>query len=347
MEIRNITIIAHVDHGKTTLVDRMLNASGTLSVKDQGERVMDSMDLEKERGITIRAKNASIIYKGTRINIIDTPGHADFGGEVERVLSMADCSLILVDAFEGPMPQTRFVLDKSLKLGHRPILVVNKIDREFADPDKTVDQVFDLFDDLGATSEQMDFPIVYGSAKQGYASRELARAGKEDKDLIPLLDLILEHVPVASGDPEGPLQFQIMNLDYDDYLGRLSIGRIFNGRVKKNQMVSLVRNGKELPHRISKVFGYQGMKRAEQEEASAGDIVALTGISDPMIGDTICEEGHPDPRPPILVDEPTVSMFFSVNDAPFAGKEGQYVTTRQLRDRLLRERLTNVALRVI
>lgn len=347
MEIRNITIIAHVDHGKTTLVDKILQAVGAFGNKEQGERVMDSMDLEKERGITIRAKNASINYKGTKINIIDTPGHADFGGEVERVLSMANCSLILVDAFEGPMPQTRFVLDKSLKLGHRPILVINKIDREFADPDKTVDQVFDLFDDLGATSEQMDFPIIYCSAKQGFASRELARAGKEDKDLIPLLDLILEHVPVATGDANNPLQFQIMNLDYDDYLGRLCIGRIFEGRVKKNQTVSLVRGDRVVTHRISKVFGYQAMKRAEVEEATAGDIVALTGIDDPKIGDTVCDEDHISARPPILVDEPTVSMFFSVNDSPFAGKEGQFVTTRQLRERLMREILTNVALRVI
>jgi GTP-binding protein len=347
MEIRNITIIAHVDHGKTTLVDKILTAANAFGGKEQVERVMDSMDLEKERGITIRAKNASINYKGTKINIIDTPGHADFGGEVERVLSMANCSLILVDAFEGPMPQTRFVLDKSLKLGHRPILVINKIDREFADPDKAVDQVFDLFDDLGATSEQMDFPIIYCSAKQGFASRELARAGKEDKDLIPLLDLILEHVPVASGDANNPLQFQIMNLDYDDYLGRLCIGRIFEGRVKKNQTVSLVRGDHVVQHRISKVFGYQAMKRSEIEEAVAGDIVALTGIDDPKIGDTICDEDHISARPPILVDEPTVSMFFSVNDSPFAGKEGQFVTTRQLRDRLMREILTNVALRVI
>lgn len=347
MDIRNITIIAHVDHGKTTLVDKILQAAGAMSGKDQGERVMDSMDLEKERGITIRAKNASILYKGTKINIIDTPGHADFGGEVERVLSMADCSLLLVDAFEGPMPQTRFVLDKSLKLGHRPILVINKIDREFADPDKTVDGVFDLFDDLGATSEQMDFPIIYCSAKQGFSSRELARAGKEDRDLIPLLDLILEHVPVATGDPEAPLQFQIMNLDYDDYLGRLSIGRIFQGRVKKNQSVTLVRGEHTAAHRISKVFGYQAMKRTETEEAVAGDIVALTGIEDPKIGDTICDEEHLSARPPIVVDEPTVSMFFSVNDSPFAGKEGQFVTTRQLRERLFREILTNVALRVI
>ncbi len=348
MEIRNITIIAHVDHGKTTLVDGLLKAAGALSAKEQGgERVMDSMDLERERGITIRAKNAAVTYRDTRINIIDTPGHADFGGEVERVLSMADCSLLLVDAFEGPMPQTRFVLDKSLKLGHRPILVINKIDREFADPDKAVDQVFDLFDDLGATSEQMDFPIIYCSAKQGFASRELARAGKEDKDLIPLLDLVLEHVPRATGDAKAPLQFQVMNLDYDDYLGRLSIGRVFEGTVKKNQEVALVRGDKQELHRITKIFGYQGLKRAEQDEAVAGDIVALTGIPEPMIGDTVCDEDHPQARPPITVDEPTVSMFFSVNDSPFAGKEGQFVTTRQLRERLIREKLTNVALRVI
>jgi GTP-binding protein len=347
MEIRNITIIAHVDHGKTTLVDGILKQTGTLQQKEMQDRVMDSMDLEKERGITIRAKNASIIYRGTKINIIDTPGHADFGGEVERVLSMADSSLLLVDAFEGPMPQTRFVLDKSLKLGHRPILVVNKIDREFADPDKVYGQVFDLFDDLGATDEQHDFPVIYCSAKQGFASLEVARAGKEDKDLTPLLDLILEKVPPAMGDANGPLQFQVMNLDYDDYMGRLSIGRVFRGKIKKNQTVNLVHlDGSTKEYKISKIFGYDAMKRVEFEEAVAGDIVAVAGIDEINIGETLCEQGSNDPRSPITVDEPTVSMYFMVNDSPFCGKEGTFVTTRQLRDRLYHEILTNVALRV-
>ncbi len=347
MEIRNISIIAHVDHGKTTLVDGLLTATGSYENKDQQERVMDSMDLERERGITIRSKNASVSYKGTKINIIDTPGHADFGGEVERVLSMADCSVLLVDAFEGPMPQTRFVLEKSLKMGHRPILVINKIDREFADPDKVLDQVFDLFDDLGATSEQMDFPVVYASAKNGFASMELEKAGKEDNDLLPLLDLVLEHVPPASGDSEGSFQYQVMNLDYDDYMGQMSIGRIFRGRIKRNQPISLVRlNGTVESHKITKIFGFEAMQRTEVEEAEAGDIVALTGIPELHIGETICDVGAEEARPPIRVDEPTVSMNFLVNDSPFSGREGTFVTTRQIRDRLYKEVLTNVALRV-
>jgi len=347
MEIRNITIIAHVDHGKTTLVDQILKQTGTLQQKEQQERVMDSMDLEKERGITIKAKNATIYYKGTKINIIDTPGHADFGGEVERVLSMADSSLLLVDAFEGAMPQTRFVLDKSLQLGHKPILVINKIDREFADADKVHGEVFDLFDDLGATEEQHDFPVIYCSAKQGFASLDLARAGKEDNDFIPLLDLILDKVPPAQGDENGPLQFQVMNLDYDEYMGRLAIGRIFRGKVKKNQSVTLVHlDQKTEEFKVSKLFGYDAMKRIEIEEALAGDIVAIAGVEEINIGETICEQGKPDPRKPITVDEPTVSMYFMINDSPFSGKEGTFVTTRQLRERLFREILTNVALRI-
>ncbi len=347
MEIRNISIIAHVDHGKTTLVDGLLKQAGAIAGKEIQDRVMDSMDLERERGITIRSKNASIQYKGTRINIIDTPGHADFGGEVERVLSLADCALLLVDAFEGPMPQTRFVLEKSLKLGHRPILVINKVDREHADPDSVLNKVFDLFDDLGATSEQHDFPVIYASAKQGFASMDLHRAGKEDRDLIPLLDLILQHVPPASGDVEGALQFQVMNLDYDDYMGRMAIGRIFRGKAKRNQSVSLVRLDSSIKsYKISKIYTYDGMRKVDTEEAGAGDIVAIAGIDELNIGETICEPGKEEARPPIVVDEPTVSMSFLVNDSPFSGREGTFVTTRQLRDRLYREILTNVAMRV-
>lgn len=347
MDIRNIAIIAHVDHGKTTLVDGILKATGQINQKEDRERVMDSMDLERERGITIRAKNASVFYQGNKINIIDTPGHADFGGEVERVLGMADCCLLLVDAVEGPMPQTRFVLDKSLRMGHRPILVINKIDRDFAAPDKVIDKVFDLFDELGATPEQMDFPIVYCSAKSGFASTELARAGKEDKDLLPLIDVIVKHVPVASGNSDGALQMQVMNLDYDDYMGRVGIGRIFRGTIRKNQPVECVGEGGTKKGKITKILGFEGMDRIELQEAVAGDIIGITGLEELAIGDTIGAEGNVEMRAPIRVDEPTVSMFFLVNDSPFAGKEGKFVTTRQIRDRLFRETLTNVAMRVL
>ncbi|PKL34414.1 MAG: translational GTPase TypA, partial [Spirochaetae bacterium HGW-Spirochaetae-10] len=347
MDIRNIAIIAHVDHGKTTLVDGILKATGQINQKEDRERVMDSMDLERERGITIRAKNASVFYQGNKINIIDTPGHADFGGEVERVLGMADCCLLLVDAVEGPMPQTRFVLDKSLRMGHRPILVINKIDRDFAAPDKVIDKVFDLFDELGATPEQMDFPIVYCSAKSGFASTELARAGKEDKDLLPLIDVIVKHVPVASGNSDGALQMQVMNLDYDDYMGRVGIGRIFRGTIRKNQPVECVGEAGTKKGKITKILGFEGMDRIELQEAVAGDIIGITGLEELAIGDTIGAEGNVEMRSPIRVDEPTVSMFFLVNDSPFAGKEGKFVTTRQIRDRLFRETLTNVAMRVL
>ncbi|MCB1326706.1 MAG: translational GTPase TypA [Spirochaetales bacterium] len=348
MEIRNLSIIAHVDHGKTTLVDGLLELTSSLRSKERTERVMDSMDLERERGITIKSKNAALLYRHTKINIIDTPGHADFGGEVERVLSMADCSLLLVDAFDGPMPQTRFVLDKALGLGHRPIVVLNKIDRPGAEPDRALDAVFDLFDELGATSEQLDFPVIYCSARDGYASRILERAGTEDRDLIPLLDLILEHVPLASGNEEGSLQLQIMNLDYDDYVGRLAVGRVFRGRVRAGQNAILCRpDAPAEDFRISKLYGFSGIRREEIAEASCGDIVAVAGLESFVIGDTVCEVGKADPRPPIRVDEPTVAMSFLVNDSPFAGKEGRFVTTRQLRERLLREVRTNVALRVI
>ncbi|MBI41888.1 MAG: translational GTPase TypA [Leptospiraceae bacterium] len=346
MEIRNIAIIAHVDHGKTTLVDGMLHLDSQMSTKAGTERIMDSMDLERERGITIRAKNASVHYKDTKINIIDTPGHADFGGEVERVLGMADCSLLLVDAVDGPMPQTRFVLDKSLKMGHKPILVINKIDREFANPDAVIDKVFDLFDELGADGDQMDFPIVYASAKNGFASLELEKAGKEDNDLSPLLDLILKHVPAAAGNPEDPLQFQIMNLDYDDYMGRMGIGRVFKGRISKGQSVNFVGKDGTSTGKITKMYGFAGLARVEVTEAEAGDIVAITGIEDAGIGDTICQEGVKDARPPITVDDPTVSMFFLVNDSPLAGRDGKFVTTRQISERLFKEIQTNVAMRV-
>ena len=289
MEIRNVSIIAHVDHGKTTLVDGLLDLTGSLADKERTDRVMDSMDLERERGITIRSKNASVEYKGTKINIIDTPGHADFGGEVERVLSMADCSLLLVDAFDGPMPQTRFVLQKSLMLGHRPILVINKVDRDGANPDAVLDKVFDLFDELGATAEQHDFPVVYCSAKNGYASLELSRAGTEDKDFMPLLDLILKHVPPVPGDPADPLQFQIMNLDYDDYVGRLAIGRVFRGSIKNGGTYAVMREGGERESfRVSKLYGYEGIRRVEIQSAVVGDIVALAGLDEMNIGETIC-----------------------------------------------------------
>lgn len=349
MEIRNITIIAHVDHGKTTLVDGLLELNMDKSRKALAERAMDSMDLERERGITIRAKNASIEYAGGRINIIDTPGHADFGGEVERVLTMADAPLLLVDAVEGPMPQTRFVLEKSLRLGHKPILVINKIDREFADPDAVLEKVFDLFDELGATSEQMDFPVVYASAKNRFASMDLERAGKEDTDLTAILDLVLKHVPsVPPGAASEPFQFQAMNLDYDEYIGRLAIGRVFRGTLKRLDQVALLSSttGKKTVHKISALYGFRGMERVALETAQAGDIIALAGIDDLGIGDTVSSVEHQEARPPIRVDEPTVSMYFLVNDSPFAGKEGKFVTTRQIRERLLRETMTNVALRV-
>ena len=348
MEIRNITIIAHVDHGKTTLVDGLLDLSTDRTRKDLGERAMDSMDLERERGITIRAKNASIDYAGGRINIIDTPGHADFGGEVERVLTMADTPLLLVDAVDGPMPQTRFVLEKSLRLGHRPILVINKVDREFANPEKVLEQVFDLFDELGADHDQMDFPVIYASAKQRYASMDLERAGKEDNDLRPILELVLKHVPTVAPEKAGqPLQFQAMNLDYDEYIGRLAVGRIFRGTIKRLQVVTLLStSGTKTSHKVSAIYGYRGMERVPLEQAEAGDIIAIAGIDTLTIGDTVCSPEAEEARPPIHVDEPTVSMYFLVNDSPFAGKEGRFVTTRQIRERLLRETMTNVALRV-
>ncbi len=345
--IRNIAIIAHVDHGKTTLVDKLLRQSGTFAAHEHlEERVMDSNDLEKERGITILAKNCAVTYQGTHINIVDTPGHADFGGEVERVLSMVDGVLLLVDAVEGPMPQTRFVTRKALALGLKPIVVVNKVDRPGARADWVVNHTFDLFDKLGATEEQLDFPIVYASALQGWATTDLA--AKTD-NLHPLFDAILKHVPVRSDDPDGPLQLQICSLDYSSYVGRIGIGRVGRGRIRTGQQI-VVLNGPgstPLPAKVNQVLTFKGLERVVVEEAQAGDIVLVNGIEQVGIGVTICSPEHPEDALPLLkVDEPTLTMNFQVNTSPLAGREGKYVTSRQLRERLQRELMSNVALRV-
>ncbi|TKC81676.1 translational GTPase TypA [Trinickia terrae] len=344
--LRNIAIIAHVDHGKTTLVDQLLRQSGTFRENQQiAERVMDSNDIEKERGITILAKNCAVEYEGTHINIVDTPGHADFGGEVERVLSMVDSVLLLVDAVEGPMPQTRFVTKKALALGLKPIVVVNKIDRPGARIDWVINQTFDLFDKLGATEEQLDFPVVYASGLNGYASLEpSAREG----DMRPLFEAILEHVPVRPADPDAPLQLQITSLDYSTYVGRIGVGRIARGRVKPGQQV-VVRFGPEgeiLNRKINQVLSFQGLERVQVDEAQAGDIVLINGIEEIGIGATICAPDTPEALPMITVDEPTLTMNFVVNSSPLAGKEGKFVTSRQIRDRLMKELNHNVALRV-
>ncbi|HTH74586.1 MAG TPA: translational GTPase TypA [Trinickia sp.] len=344
--LRNIAIIAHVDHGKTTLVDQLLRQSGTFRENQQiAERVMDSNDIEKERGITILAKNCAVEYEGTHINIVDTPGHADFGGEVERVLSMVDSVLLLVDAVEGPMPQTRFVTKKALALGLKPIVVVNKIDRPGARIDWVINQTFDLFDKLGATEEQLDFPIVYASGLNGYASLDpSAREG----DMRPLFEAILEHVPVRAADPDGPLQLQITSLDYSTYVGRIGVGRIARGRLKPGQPVAL-RFGPEgeiMNRKINQVLSFHGLERVQVDEAQAGDIVLINGIEDIGIGATICAPDTPEALPMITVDEPTLTMNFLVNSSPLAGKEGKFVTSRQIRDRLTRELNHNVALRV-
>lgn len=345
MEIRNIAIIAHVDHGKTTLTDCILRHTGAVTAKEDRERIMDSNTLEQEKGITILAKNTSVKYKGTRINIVDTPGHADFGGEVERVLSMTDCTLLLVDAFDGPMPQTRFVLGKSLQLGHKPIVVVNKVDREGARPGFSVDKVFDLFSDLGATEEQLDFPIIYASAKQGWAVNQLSEV--PGSNIEPLLDKVLEHVAAVKNESDKALQFQVTALDYNEYVGRIAIGKIYQGTMRKGADVTLAKtNGTTANYKITKLYGYEGLTRYEIDEAGSGDIVAMAGIPDVFIGDTVCDMGNPLPLPAIQVEEPTVSMFFMVNNSPFAGKEGKFVTTRNLRERLDRELETNVALRL-
>jgi GTP-binding protein len=343
--IRNIAIIAHVDHGKTTLVDCLLKQSGTFEAHEKvGERVMDSNDIERERGITILAKNCAIEYGGTRINIVDTPGHADFGGEVERVLSMVDGVLLLVDAVEGPMPQTRFVTRKALGLGHKAIVVVNKIDRPGARPGWVVDKTFELFDRLGATDEQLDFPVVYASALQGWASLDRT---ERLQDMTALFEAILQYVPAPPSDATAPLQLQISTLDYNSYVGRIGIGRVRRGTIRTGQMVAL-RQGDENrgEAKIVQVLTFQGLQRQAVAEAVAGDIVAVTGIDDVNIGLTICDRENAEGLPPISVDEPTLQMNFQVNTSPLAGREGKYVTSRQIRERLYRELQSNVALRV-
>ena len=344
--LRNIAIIAHVDHGKTTLVDQLLRQSGTFRENQQVDtRVMDSNDLEKERGITILAKNCAVEYEGTHVNIVDTPGHADFGGEVERVLSMVDSVLLLVDAVEGPMPQTRFVTRKALALGLKPIVVVNKIDRPGARPEWVINATFELFDKLGATEEQLDFPVVFASALNGYASLD---SEVREGDMKPLFDAILKHVPVRDDDFDGPLQLQISSLDYSSYVGKIGIGRISRGRVKSLQDV-LILNGPDstpIKGRINQVLKFKGLEREIVSEAMAGDIVLINGIEDIGIGSTVCAVDTPDALPMLTVDEPTLTMNFMVNTSPLAGREGKFVTSRQLRERLERELKANVALRV-
>ncbi len=343
--LRNIAIIAHVDHGKTTLVDKLLQQSGTLGRRDEGaERIMDSNDQERERGITILAKNTAIKWNDYRINIVDTPGHADFGGEVERVLSMVDSVLLLVDAVDGPMPQTRFVTQKAFARGLRPIVVINKIDRPGARPDWVMDQVFDLFDNLGATDEQLDFPIVYASALNGIAGNEPEEMAE---DMTPLFEAIVKHVDAPHVDTEGPFQMQISALDYNSYTGVIGVGRVSRGSVKTNTQVKVidshakVRNG-----RVLKIMGYHGLERVEVDSAQAGDIICVTGLDELNISDTLCDPEVVEALPALSVDEPTVSMTFQVNDSPFAGQEGKFITSRNIKDRLERELIHNVALRV-
>ncbi|PJX22140.1 translational GTPase TypA [Advenella sp. S44] len=344
--LRNVAIIAHVDHGKTTLVDQLLRQSGTFRDNQAvAERVMDSNDIEKERGITILSKNCAVEYEGTHINIIDTPGHADFGGEVERVLSMVDGVLLLVDAVEGPMPQTRFVTKKALALGLKPIVVVNKIDRPGARPNFVIDTTFDLFDKLGATEEQLDFPIVYASGLSGYAG---LTDDVRDGDMRPLFDAILEHVPQRNDDKEAPLQLQIISLDYNSYVGKIGVGRINRGRIRPGQEV-LVRfgeDGEQSKGRVNQVLKFKGLEREQVESADAGDIVLINGIEEIGIGCTLCDPNHPEPLPMLKIDEPTLTMNFMVNTSPLAGREGKFVTSRQIRDRLNLELKSNVALRV-
>lgn len=347
--LRNIAIIAHVDHGKTTLVDQLLQQTGTLGERAaKPERIMDSNDLERERGITILSKNTALKWddgqKIWRINIVDTPGHADFGGEVERILSMVDSVLLLVDAVDGPMPQTRFVTQKAFEMGFRPIVVINKVDRDGARPQWVLDQTFDLFDRLGATDEQLDFPVVYASALHGYASLDSSSRGG---DMRPLFESVIRHVPPPSVGLEGPFQMRISTLDYNSYVGVIGIGRVQRGEVRPNQQVCVIdHQGNKRNAKILQVLGFSGLQRIEVESAQAGDIIALTGIEELCISDTLCDRSHPDPLPPLTVDEPTISMMFIVNKSPFAGREGKYLTSRQVRERLLREALHNVALRV-
>ncbi|GAA7016507.1 translational GTPase TypA [Helicobacter pylori] len=342
--IRNIAVIAHVDHGKTTLVDGLLSQSGTFSEREKvDERVMDSNDLERERGITILSKNTAIYYKDTKINIIDTPGHADFGGEVERVLKMVDGVLLLVDAQEGVMPQTKFVVKKALSFGICPIVVVNKIDKPAAEPDRVVDEVFDLFVAMGASDKQLDFPVVYAAARDGYAMKSL---DDEKKNLEPLFETILEHVPSPSGSVDEPLQMQIFTLDYDNYVGKIGIARVFNGSVKKNESVLLMKSdGSKENGRITKLIGFLGLARTEIENAYAGDIVAIAGFNAMDVGDSVVDPANPMPLDSMHLEEPTMSVYFAVNDSPLAGLEGKHVTANKLKDRLLKEMQTNIAMK--
>ena len=344
-DIRNVAIIAHVDHGKTTLVDQLLRQSGIFRDNEQvAERVMDSGDLERERGITILSKNTAVKYGDTKINIVDTPGHADFGGEVERILLMVDGVLLLVDAFEGCMPQTRFVLKKALEAGKRPVVVINKIDRDGARPAEVIDELIDLFIELDADEDQLEFPVVYASAKDGYASLDpTVRSG----DMKPLFEAIMQNVPAPEGEPDGPLQIRFSNIDYDDYIGRIGIGRVERGSVKVGQTVTICKeDGKTQNARIGKLYQFEGLNRVECEDAKLGDLVSVSGIPDLNIGETACDPEHIEPLPFVHIDEPTISMLFMVNTSPFAGKEGKFVTSRNLRDRLFKEVETNVSMRV-
>ena len=343
-KIRNIAIIAHVDHGKTTLVDSLLKQSHVFRDNEQvEERVMDSNDLEKERGITILSKNTSVMYNDIKINIVDTPGHADFGGEVERVLKTVDGVLLLVDSFEGAMPQTREVLKKALALNLKPIVVINKIDRPGARPEKVVDEVIELFIELDATDEQLDFPVVYASAKQGISKLNMS---DEDSDMTPLFETIIKTIDAPNCDEEGPAQMLVSNIDYDDYVGRIAVGRVERGEIKTGMQVAICKEDKQINGKIAKVYTHVGLKKVEVESAKAGDIIELAGLADISIGDTICDPEHIEKIPFVNIDEPTVSMTFSVNNGPFAGKEGEFVTSRHIRDRLFKELERNVSLRV-
>jgi GTP-binding protein len=344
-KIKNIAVIAHVDHGKTTLVDELLKQSGTFRENQQvDERVMDSNDIEKERGITILSKNTAITYKDYKINIIDTPGHADFGGEVERVLKMVDSVLLLVDAQEGVMPQTKFVVKKALELGHRPIVVVNKIDKVGAEPDRVVDEVFDLFAAMDANVEQLDFPVLYAAARDGYAKYNLE---DENKDLTPLFETIINEVPAPSGSAENPAQLQVFTLDSDPFIGKIGISRIFNGKIKRGDNLTLVKADGEMTNgRVTKLIGFKGLDRIEIDEAEAGDIVAVAGFATIDIGDTLCDPNHIEALDPLHIEEPTLSVMMSVNDSPLAGTEGKHVTGNKIRERLMKEIETNIAMRV-
>lgn len=341
--IRNIAVIAHVDHGKTTLVDELLKQSGTFSSHEEvDERVMDSNDIEKERGITILSKNTAINYQGTKINIIDTPGHADFGGEVERVLKMVDSVLLLVDAQEGVMPQTKFVVKKALAFGLRPIVVINKIDKPAADPESKVDEVFDLFDACGANEEQLDFPVIYAAARDGYAKYSLE---DENVNLEPLFQTILKEVPAPSGSVENPLQLQVFTLDYDNFIGKIGISRIFNGKIKKGETVMLAKaDGEKVTGRVTKLIGFQGLNRIDITEAESGDIVAIAGFETIDVGDSLVDPANPMPLDPMHIEQPTLSVMFAVNDSPLAGTEGKHVTSNKIQDRLNKEMNTNIAM---